>query len=176
MINAINSNLISLLWAQAQNIVPALWLCTWLCWFFYITSFHLPLSRTRGFSVLVTRCGSADEAWWKRWNCQFRDEFSVQSHPNSTRLLFSIISAQTWKMQNSLMKLLHFCFLKCPQISNISHLCASVRLRETEQRESNAKATKSDGISSEEFGNCWTEVVMEVSGAMLKCKYKKERK
>lgn len=41
MINAIYSNLISLLWAQAESIVPTLWLCTWLCWFFFF--FILPL-------------------------------------------------------------------------------------------------------------------------------------
>lgn len=39
MINAINSNLISLLWAQAESIVPTLWLCTSLCWFFILPLF-----------------------------------------------------------------------------------------------------------------------------------------
>lgn len=39
MINAINSNLILLLWAQAENIVPTLWLCTWLWWFFILPLF-----------------------------------------------------------------------------------------------------------------------------------------
>lgn len=39
MINAINSNLISLLWAQAESIAPTLWLCTWLCWFFILPLF-----------------------------------------------------------------------------------------------------------------------------------------
>lgn len=47
MINAINSNLISLLRAEPRT-VPAFWLCTWLCWFFYITSFHLASSQTPG--------------------------------------------------------------------------------------------------------------------------------
>lgn len=39
MINAINSNLISLLWAQTESIVPTLWLCTWLCLFFILPLF-----------------------------------------------------------------------------------------------------------------------------------------
>lgn len=85
MINAINSNLISALWAQAESIVPALWLCTSLCWFFCITSFHLPLSWTPGFSAEVTRCGFADGTGWKRWNPASLEMNSgrVWSHPKS---------------------------------------------------------------------------------------------
>lgn len=53
MINAIYSNLISLLWAQAESRVPTLWLCTWLCWFFFI----LPLFICLYHGLQDIQCG-----------------------------------------------------------------------------------------------------------------------
>lgn len=82
MINAIYSNLISLLWAQAESIVPALWLCTWLCWFFLLPLF---ICLHHGLQDLQHGSHGPDLQTGAVWKCcQLGDEFraSLKAFPN----------------------------------------------------------------------------------------------
>lgn len=141
MINAIYSNLISLLWAQAESIVPTLWLCTWLCWFFILPLF---ICLYRGLQDFQCR--------WHGVEPQTKLAESAETRP-AWRLIQGGFEAvpilpvscpptllhKIYKMCRSFIIFSIFCFLKCPHpkryVPDFSslYLCIQLQYPKTDQ-------------------------------------------
>lgn len=136
MINAIYSNLISLLWAQAESRVPTLWLCTWLCWFFLYYRFSFVfITDSRIFSVgdtvWVCRRGSLKSAVTRPARRWIQGVF--EAIPNSACLLvLQHFCTKDTKCAARLTYSQFSAFWKCPHrktsTSHISNPCNLILL------------------------------------------------